>query len=56
MNYELNYLGWVRDEKGRVLSRPVKQIANAVTSFCGGGYAGEDGLANTSPHVLAVWS
>lgn len=31
------YIGWVRDEKGKVLSRPVKHIANAVTTMVGGG-------------------
>ena len=28
-----HYLGWVRDDRGRVLSRPVKHIANAVTTM-----------------------
>ena len=32
-----HYLGWVRDEKGKVLSRPVKHIANAVTTMVGWG-------------------
>lgn len=32
-----HYLGWVRDEKGKVLSRPVKHIANAVTTMVWGG-------------------
>lgn len=32
-----SYIGWVRDEKGKVLSRPVKHIANAVTTMVGGG-------------------
>ena len=32
-----HYLGWVRDEKGKVLSRPIKHLANAVTTMVGGG-------------------
>ena len=50
------YLGWVRDAKGRVAHRPAKQIANAVTAFCGSGgrYADPaDGLPNTTPHKLS---
>jgi hypothetical protein len=35
-----------------VLSRPVKHIANAVTTMVGGGHTGEDGLGNTTPYVL----
>lgn len=50
---ERQYLGWVRDSTGRVTGRPVKAIANAVTTMCGGGFADPtDGLGNTSPHVL----
>ena len=33
-----HYLGWVRDEKGKVLSRPIKHLANAVTTMVGGAY------------------
>lgn len=29
-------IGWVRDERGRILSRPRKDISNAITSFVGG--------------------
>lgn len=29
----LTYLGWVRDSKGRVVIRPPKTIANAVTTL-----------------------
>lgn len=46
-----HYIGWVRDSKGQVISRPVKHIANAVTTMCGGGHTGEDGIGNTTPHV-----
>ena len=31
-----HYIGWVRDEKGKVLSRPIKHFANAVTTMVGG--------------------
>lgn len=50
---ERYYIGWVRDSKGRILSRPRKQIANAVTSYCGGGIPDpKDGLDNTTPHII----
>jgi hypothetical protein len=32
-----NYLGWVRDATGLVVSRPIKTISNAITTMCGGG-------------------
>lgn len=46
------YIGWVRDEHGAVLSRPRKDIANAITSMVGGGHTGEDGLGNTTPYIV----
>lgn len=46
------YIGWVRDERGRILSRPRKDIANAVTSMVGGGHTDIDGLSNTTPHIV----
>lgn len=49
------YIGWVRDSQGRVVNRPVKAIANAVTTMCGGGHTGEDGMGNTTPHVVIEW-
>lgn len=52
------YIGWVRSNvgKGLVLRRPVQQIANAVTTSCGGGIADpRDGLGNTTPHVVMVF-
>ena len=50
-----HYIGWVRDEKGKVLSRPIKHLANAVTTMVGGGHTGEDGLGNTTPYVLCEY-
>ena len=53
--FRMDYIGWVREGtgKGLVKHRPVKQIANAITSFVGGGIAdARDGLSNTSPHVV----
>ncbi len=50
-----HYIGWVRDSAGRVLSRSTKQIANAVTTMCGGCIPDADGLANTTPHVVVVF-
>lgn len=48
-----DYIGWVRDERGKIVGRPVRHIANAVTSFVGGGISDEkDGLSNTSPHIV----
>lgn len=32
----LEYRGWVRDSKGKVISRPVKTISNTITQFVGG--------------------
>ena len=53
------YIGWVRsgtDGHGLVKSRPRKHIANAVTTFCGGGITDpRDGLGNTTPHVVMVF-
>jgi hypothetical protein len=50
---ERQYLGWVRDSAGYVTGRPVKLIANTVTTMCGGGITDPtDGLGNTSPHIL----
>ncbi len=49
------YIGWSRDGTGGVSARPRKEIANAVTSFTGG-FKGSDGLSNTMPHVVHVWT
>lgn len=51
-----HYIGWVRDNQGGVSARPRKEIANAVTSFTGGGFKGADGLGNTVPHVVLEWT
>ena len=46
-------IGWVRDERGHILTRPRKDISNAITSFSGGGkYEASDGLAPTAPHIV----
>ena len=42
----------MRDSKGRVTKRTLKDIVNSITTFAGGGIAGEDGLCNTQPYVL----
>lgn len=52
---KMDYIGWVRDEKGKVLSRPVKKITNAITTMCGGGHTGEDGLGNTTPYIVYTY-
>jgi len=50
-----NYIGWVRDDKGTVISRPVKHLANAVTTMVGGGHTGKDGLGNTTPYIFVTF-
>lgn len=39
-------IGWVRDARGRVIDRPLKDISNAITATAGG---------NTTPYVLEIW-
>ena len=47
------YIGWLRDDKGRIKERPRKQIANALTSMTARGIADpRDGLGNTTPHIV----
>ncbi len=46
------YIGWVRDDKGNVVNRPIKRIANAVTTLSGGAFVGESGMGNTTPYVV----
>ena len=51
-------LGWVRDRKGNIISRPIHtDCCNAVTTFCGGGIAakGDYGMCNTTPYVIEIW-
>lgn len=51
MKYKI--ISWVRDSKGKVVKRPLKDICNAITSMCGGGHTSkEDGMGNTTPYVL----
>ena len=50
MKYKI--ISWVRDSKGKVVKRPLKDISNAITSKCGGGYSEDDGMANTTPYVF----
>lgn len=48
------YIGWSRDSKCKIVKRPVKQIANAITQATGGAHISEDGLGNTTPYVVYV--
>ena len=53
------YIGWVRsgpENHGLVVSRPRKEISNAITSMTGGGHTDpRDGLGNNTPHVVYCW-
>lgn len=48
------YIGWSRDRKGKVVSRPEKtDVSNAITQSTGGAHTcQEDGLGNTTPYVV----
>lgn len=48
-------MGWSRDAKGRLRDRHIVKICNTLTSMCGGGRTGEDGLGNTTPYVIEVY-
>lgn len=48
-------LGWVRDSKGKVIDRPIKDSCNAITTMCAGGHTGEDGLGNTTPYAIELY-
>lgn len=50
MKYKI--ISWVRDGKGKVVKRPLKDISNAITSMCGRGHIEEDGMGNTTPYVF----
>lgn len=52
---ERYYIGWSRDKMGRIMSRPVKRIANAITQTTGGAHICEDGLGNTTPYMVYVY-
>lgn len=47
-------IGWVRDKKGKVIRYVVKDTANCITTFAGGGgyKSPETGMANTTPYML----
>lgn len=50
-------LSWSRDGKGKVIDRPMREVCNAVTTFCGRGIeAGGEWkeMGNTTPYVLEV--
>ncbi|MBQ0074631.1 MAG: hypothetical protein KBT34_10600 [Prevotella sp.] len=47
-------LGWVRDHKGKVLTRPILKVSNCITTMSGGGHTGNDGLGNTTMYVLEI--
>lgn len=51
---KLQYISWIRDQSGHVISRPVRQIANTITTFAGrnGFIDPRDGLPNTRPHII----
>ena len=51
---KLQYISWIRDHSGHVISRPVRQIANTITTFAGqnGFIDPRDGLPNTTPHII----
>lgn len=48
-------IGWIRDSKGKIIDRPFKDICNAITTMCGGGHSGEDGLGNTTPYIIEIY-
>lgn len=51
---KLQYISWIRDHSGHVISRPTRQIANTITTFAGrnGFIDPRDGLPNTTPHII----
>lgn len=50
-------IGWVRDSRGVVTHRTFKcDLCNAITTFVGQGWSGEDGLGRTTPYVLEVYA
>lgn len=56
MKQTFKIISWVRDKKGKVIKRPLKDICNAITSMSGGGYTNdESGMANTTPYVLICY-
>lgn len=47
-------LGWVRDRKGKVIKRPLRDICNCITTMCGGGHIDTWGLGNTTPYICII--
>ena len=50
MKYKI--ISWVRDSKGKVVKRPLRDVCNTITTMCGGGHTAEDGMGGTTPYVL----
>ena len=49
-------IGWVRDSKGRITKRTIKDVMNTITTLAGAkGFVDSDGLGNTSPYVLDIY-
>lgn len=50
-------IGWVRDCKGFVIRYCLKDISNAITTFCGGGIGKDSatGMYNTTPYILVEY-
>lgn len=47
-------IGWVRDKKGVVIKRPLKDICNTITTFVSKNGYGGGSLSNTTPYVLEI--
>lgn len=48
-------ISWSRDAHGQVTARPLRDVCNALTLFCGGGHSEPRfGLCNTTPYVFEV--
>lgn len=50
MKYKI--ISWVRDSKGKVVKRPLRDVCNTITSMCGGGHTVDDGMGGTTPYVF----
>ena len=52
-NIKFKIISWSRDDSGKVVKRPLRDICNALTSKCGSGIVNDDsGMGNTTPYVL----
>ena len=51
-------LSWSREStgKGEATRHPCKGVSNAITTFVGSGITGDDGLCNTQPYIVQVWT